>query len=69
MGTGLGWEAQKNWDVELSQLQERGPSTINPTSMAENYGISLLPLPPEWHSAVGQEFTDAFVAELKTIGQ
>ena len=59
----------KNWDVELSQLGERGVSTLNPTSMAEKYGIGFLALPQDWSLAVGQEFTDAFVAELKTIGQ
>ncbi len=59
----------KNWDVELSQLQERGASTINPNSMAEKYGINFLPLPQDWSSAIGQEFTDAFVAELKTVSQ
>jgi hypothetical protein len=55
----------KVWDVELSQLS-LPDSTLNTTVMAEKYSINALPLPQNWQSAVGQEYTDAFVAELNS---
>jgi hypothetical protein len=55
----------KVWDVELSQLSLQD-STINTTFMAEKYSLNALPLPQNWQSAVGQEYTDAFVAELNS---
>jgi hypothetical protein len=55
----------KAWDVELSQLSLED-STLNTTVMAEKYSINALPLPQNWQSAVGQEYTDAFVAELNS---
>lgn len=53
----------KVWDVELAQLPEEA-STLTTVVMAEKYGITSLPLPQNWQSAVGQEFSDAFLAEL-----
>jgi len=55
----------KVWDVDLSQLSLQS-STLTTTVMAEEYGITALPLPQNWQSAVGQEFADAFLAELKS---
>jgi hypothetical protein len=34
--------------------------------MAEKYGLTALPLPQNWQTAVGQEYMDAFLAELKS---
>jgi hypothetical protein len=53
-----------DWDVDLSQIPERGASTINPTVMSERYSISPLPLPENWAAFTGQEFVDAFLTEL-----
>lgn len=53
----------KVWDADLSQLPAQ-PSTLTTAVMAEKYGITSLPLPQDWQSAVGQEFSDAFLAEL-----
>ena len=59
--------SSKVWDVDLSQLSLEGSaSTLNTTVMAEKYGITVLPLPQNWQSAVGQEFSDAFLAELNS---
>src|SRR6266498_792798 len=55
----------KVWDVELSQLSLQD-STLNTTVMAEKYSINALPLPQNWQSAVGQEYQDAFLAELNS---
>jgi len=53
----------KVWDVELAQLPAQA-STLTTAVMAEKYGLTVLPLPQNWQSAVGQEFSDAFLAEL-----
>ena len=59
--------SSKVWDVDLSQLSLEGStSTLNTTVMAEKYGITGLPLPQNWQTAVGQEFSDAFLAELNS---
>ena len=55
----------KVWDVDLSQLPAQA-STITTTVMEEKYGIAALPLPQNWQTAVGQEYTDAFLAELNS---
>ncbi len=55
----------KVWDADLSQLPALTP-TLNTTNMAEKYGLTALPLPQDWQSAVGQEFSDAFLAELNS---
>ena len=55
----------KDWEYDLSQIQNRGASTINPTVMAEKYGINPQPLPENWTSFTGQEFSDAFLKELR----
>ena len=57
--------SSKVWDVELSQLSLQD-SILNTTVMAEKYSINALPLPQNWQSAVGPEYTDAFVAELNS---
>ena len=57
--------SSKVWDVDLSQLSLQD-STLNTTVMAEKYGITALPLPQNWQTAVGQEYTDAFLAELNS---
>ena len=53
-----------DWDVDLSQIPNRGASTLNPAVMAEKYGVSPLPLPENWTAFTGQEFVDAFLKEL-----
>ena len=53
----------KVWDVDLAQLPAQA-STLTISVMAEKYGITALPLPQNWQSAVGQEFSDTFLAEL-----
>ena len=53
------------WDVDLSQLSPQ-ESTLTTTVMAEKYGLVALPLPENWPIAVGQEFSDAFLAELNS---
>jgi len=55
----------KVWDVDLSQIPAQ-TSTLITTVMAEKYGLTALPLPQNWQTAVGQEYTDAFLAELKS---
>ena len=35
-------------------------------SLAGKYGLAALPVPPNWQSAVGQEYTDAFLTELNS---
>jgi len=55
----------KDWEYDLSQFQDRGTSIINPTVMADKYGISVLPLPESWNSFTGEEFSDAFLKELR----
>jgi hypothetical protein len=55
----------KVWDADLAQLPVV-PSTLNTRTMAERYGLTAFPLPANWQSAVGQEFSDAFLAELNS---
>lgn len=55
----------KVWDVDLSQIPAQ-TSTLTASVMAEKYGLTALPLPQNWRTAVGQEYTDAFLAELKS---
>jgi len=55
----------KMWDVDLSQIPVQ-TSTLTTTVMAEKYGLTALPLPQNWQTAVSQEYTDAFLAELKS---
>jgi hypothetical protein len=55
----------KVWDVDLSQIPAQ-TSTLTASVMAEKYGLTALPLPQNWQTAVGQEYTDAFLAELKS---
>jgi hypothetical protein len=52
------------WDVDFLQIPNRGPSSLNPTMMAEKYSIIPLPLPENWIAFTGQEFVDAFLKEL-----
>ena len=54
----------KVWDVDLSKIPAQ-TSTLATTIIAEKYGLTALPLPQNWQVAVGQEYTDAFLAELK----
>jgi hypothetical protein len=56
----------KDWDVNLSQIPSHDTSTINPTVMAQKYGISSLPLPENRTTFTGQELVDAFLLELET---
>jgi hypothetical protein len=55
----------KVWDVDLSQIPAQ-TSTLSTAIVAEKYGLTALPLPPNWQTAVSQEYTDAFLAELKS---
>ena len=55
----------KDWEYDLSRIQNRGASTINPSMMAEEFDINLLPLPENWTAFTGQEFADAFLKELR----
>ena len=55
----------KAWDVDLSKISAQS-STLTISAMAEKYGLTALPLPQNWQTAVGQEYTDAFLAELKS---
>jgi len=55
----------KVWDVDLSQIPPQ-TSTLNTAVVAEKYGLAALPVPPNWQSAVGQEYTDAFLTELNS---
>jgi hypothetical protein len=54
----------KDWDVDLSKIPDRVTSTINPTIMAEKYDIAPSPLPENWITFTGQEYSDAFLKEL-----
>ena len=54
----------KDWDYDLSQIKNRVVSTINPSVMAEKYGINSQPLPENWTTFTGQDFVDAFLQEL-----
>ena len=54
----------KEWDVDLSQIPSRGKATLDASIMAEKYGITALPLPQDWRMFTGQEFANAFLAEL-----
>ncbi len=53
----------RTWGADLSGVTSR-QSTLSATVMAQKYGMSALPLPQNWQSAVGQEFQDALLAEL-----
>jgi hypothetical protein len=55
----------KVWDVNLSKIPAQ-TSTLTTTVMAEKHGLTALPLPQDWQTAMGQEYTDAFLAELKS---
>jgi hypothetical protein len=55
----------KVWDIDLSQIPLQ-TSTLSTEVMLEKYGLTPLPLPQDWPTAVGQEYTDAFLAELKS---
>jgi hypothetical protein len=55
----------KVWDVDLSEISAQ-TSTLTTTVMAEKYGLTTLPLPQNWQTAVGQEYTEAFLTELKS---
>jgi hypothetical protein len=55
----------KVWDADLAQLPAQS-AALTAAVLAEKYGVSSLPLPPDWQSAVGQEFSDAFLAELNS---
>jgi hypothetical protein len=52
------------WDVDLSQIPAQ-TSTLTSTVLAEKYGLTAFPLPQNWQTAVSQEYTNAFLAELK----
>lgn len=55
----------KEWDVDLSQISSRdNKATLDASVMAEKYGITALPLPQSWRTFTGQEFANAFLAEL-----
>ena len=55
----------KVWDVDLTKIPAQ-TSALTTRVVAERYGLTALPLPPDWQTAVGQEYTDAFLAELKS---
>jgi hypothetical protein len=54
----------KDWEYDLSQIHNRNSSTINPSVMAQKYGVNSLPLPKNWNAFTGQGFVDAFLEEL-----
>jgi hypothetical protein len=54
----------KVWDIDLAQIPLSAAPTLDASVMKEKYGMTALPLPQNWKSAAGQEFSDAFVAEL-----
>jgi hypothetical protein len=54
----------KAWDVDLDQIPFHQTPTLDASIMEKKYGMAALPLPQNWQSAVGQEFSDAFLAEL-----
>ncbi len=55
-----------SWDIDLAKIKMREEPTLDPTIVHEKYGISSVPLPQDWESAVGQDFVDAFVAALRS---
>lgn len=55
----------KDWEYDLSQLQECDAFVIDPAVMADKYGITVLPLPENWIAFTGQDFSDAFLKELR----
>ena len=55
----------RDWEYDLSQIQNRGTSTINPDVMNEKYGINSSQLPENWIAFAGQEYADAFLKELR----
>ena len=55
----------KVWDVDLSKIPAQ-TSTLTTTVMAEKYGLTALPLPQNWQISVGQDYSDAFLTELKS---
>ena len=55
----------KDWEYDLSQLQDRDGDVINPTVMADKYNLTVLPLPENWIAFTRQEFSDAFLKELR----
>ena len=65
METGHGWEAARCGMLICPKYLRRA-STLTTTVMAEKYELTALPLPQNWQTAVGQEYTDAFLAELKS---
>jgi hypothetical protein len=54
----------KDWEYDLSQIQNLGASTINPSILTEKYSISFQSLPENWTTFSGQEFVNAFLEEL-----
>lgn len=63
-GTWFFLGVSKDWEYDLSQIQNRGASTINPIVMTEKYNVNTLPLPENWTAFIGQEFVDVFLEEL-----
>ncbi|HSG44880.1 MAG TPA: hypothetical protein VLA72_17165 [Anaerolineales bacterium] len=55
----------KDWEFDLSQIQNHETSTINPTSIVGKYDIRFLPLPENWTAFTGQDLADAFLKELR----
>jgi hypothetical protein len=55
----------KVWDVDLAKIPAQ-TSTLTTSVVAEKYGLTALPLPQNWQTAVGQEYMDAFLAQLKS---
>jgi hypothetical protein len=53
-----------DWEVDLSQIPNRGNSTIDPSMMLEKYSVNSLPLPQDWSTFTGPEFADMFLSEL-----
>jgi hypothetical protein len=54
----------KDWQHDLSAIENREITTVNPSIMVEKYGINAQPLPENWMTFTGQEFVDAFLHEL-----
>ncbi|HKI53916.1 MAG TPA: hypothetical protein VJ987_07305 [Anaerolineales bacterium] len=54
----------KDWEYDLSEISNRGTSTINPSVMSQKYNAEPFPLPESWAAFTGQEFVDAFLKEL-----
>jgi len=55
----------KDWEYDLSQIPNRGTSTINSSVMVHEYDVSPTSLPEDWTAYTGQEFVDAFLQELE----